>query len=177
MRYIKFLFVLVFPLFSIAQIKTVQLQAAGLTCSMCSNAINKSLRSLPNVNDVQTDLEKSTFIIRFKNADAANFDELKAKVEGAGFSVSKMQVQMEVNNLQVAPDAHTQIGGKQFHFVKVKQQQLNGNQLFTLVDKGFLPAKQFKTFEAATQMECIKTGKMAACCKGGSAGRIYHLTL
>jgi copper chaperone CopZ len=144
---------------------------------MCSNAINKALKALPNISKVETDLENNLFIVSFKNADAANFDELKNKVEGAGFSISKMQVEMNLSNLQVANDTHTKIDGKQFHFVKVKDQELTGSKLFTLVDKGFLPAKQYKIYSAATQMECIKTGVMAACCKGGTAGRIYHVTI
>ncbi len=168
---------LALPLISFSQIKNVRFQAAGLTCSMCSNAINKSLKALPNVSGVETDLENNTFIVSFKDASAASFDELKNKVESAGFSISKMQVEMNVNGLQVANDTHTKLAGKQFHFVKVKDQQLSGNQVFTIVDKGFLPAKQYKTYAAATQMECIKTGMMASCCKSGTAGRIYHVTI
>ena len=168
---------LALPFISFSQIKNVRFQAAGLTCSMCSNAINKALKALPNVSSVETDLENNTFTVAFKDASIANFDELKNKVEGAGFSINKMQVEMNVANLQVANDAHTQLAGKQFHFVKVKAQQLSGDQLFTIVDKGFLPVKQYKTYAAATQMECIKTGMMASCCKGGTAGRIYHVTI
>ena len=165
------------PVFSFSQIKNVRFQAAGLTCSMCSNSINKALKTLPNVSSVETNLETNTFTVSFKDAATANFDDLKNKVEGAGFSISKMQVQMDVNGLQVANDTHIKLAGKQFHFVKVKDQQLSGNQLFTIVDKGFLPVKQYKTYAAATQMECIKTGMMASCCKGGIAGRIYHVTI
>src|SRR5690606_24963991 len=44
-----------------AQIKQVDIQATGLTCSMCSNAINKQLLSLPEVAEVTTDLNTNTF--------------------------------------------------------------------------------------------------------------------
>jgi copper chaperone CopZ len=172
-----FLAFLALPIVSFSQIKSVRFQAAGLTCSMCSNAINKALRALPNVSNIETDLDKNLFIVSFKNPELANFDELKNKVEGAGFSINKMQVEVNVNTLQIANDTHAKVDGKQFHFVKVKDQQLSGNQIFTLVDKGFLPTKQYKVYAATTQMECIKTGVMASCCKGGSAGRIYHITI
>ena len=178
MKTIRFIFfAILFPFLATAQVNKVNLQAAGLTCSMCSNSINKSLLSLSNVSKVETDLETSTFTVYFKNSDKANFDELKNKVENAGFSITKMEVEMNVSNLQIANETHVTIGDKLFHFVKVKDQNLNGNQTFTLVDKGFLPAKAFKTYMAATKMDCIKTGMMEACCKGKTGSRIYHVTI
>ena len=45
----KQLFVIIAVLFAVsaqAQVSKVSLQASGLTCSMCSNSINKSIQSL-----------------------------------------------------------------------------------------------------------------------------------
>ena len=50
-----------------AQVTKVSLQASGLTCSMCSNAINKALKSLDFVDKVEADIKNYTFEILFKN--------------------------------------------------------------------------------------------------------------
>ena len=54
---------LLISLMSQAQVNKVTLQASGLTCSMCSNAINKALRSLDFVADVDADFKTYSFEI------------------------------------------------------------------------------------------------------------------
>ena len=49
-----------------AQIIKVSLQASGLTCSMCSNAINKSLKTIDFVDRVPADITTYSFEISFK---------------------------------------------------------------------------------------------------------------
>jgi copper chaperone CopZ len=49
-----------------AQINKVSIQASGLTCSMCSNAINKALKSIDYVDHVIANIKNSTFEIYFK---------------------------------------------------------------------------------------------------------------
>ena len=49
-----------------AQVNSVSLQASGLTCSMCSNAINKALKTLDFIQKVDADISTYTFIISFK---------------------------------------------------------------------------------------------------------------
>ena len=48
--------ILMFSLKSNAQIIKAEIRATGLTCSMCSNAINKQLKSMLEVANVETDL-------------------------------------------------------------------------------------------------------------------------
>ena len=43
--------VLMFSIKSNAQIVKAEIRATGLTCSMCSNAINKQLKALPNYEE------------------------------------------------------------------------------------------------------------------------------
>lgn len=165
---------------SFSQYRNIRLQAAGLTCSMCSNAINKSLKPLPFVDAIQTDLKNNLFIITIKDGTVPDFDLLKNKVEGAGFSVGKMTVEVDFNNLTVKNDSHTTIGGKTLHFLNVKDQQLNGWQTVQLIDKSFVVASQYKKMQRFTEMDCFKTGVAGSCCKMGDAKpgeRIYHVTI
>ena len=78
-------------LFSVAakaQITKVTIQASGLTCSMCSNSINKAIKSLSFVENVNANIKNSSFDISFKPNEVVDFDKLKKKVEDAGFLVA-----------------------------------------------------------------------------------------
>ena len=167
--------------FSFAQnFRNIELQAAGLTCSMCSNAVNKALKQIDFVESIKTDLQKNLFTITIKNGMSPDFDVIRKKVEDAGFSVGKLSVEANFNQQKIVDDAHALVGGKAFHFLNTKQQTLNGWQKIQLVDKSFLVAAQAKKWQAATAMACYKTGVAASCCTGASikAGqRIYHVTI
>jgi copper chaperone CopZ len=165
---------------SMAQFKSASLQAAGLTCAMCTKAINKSLDQLPFVKEVKPDIRNSAFDITFKEGVHVDFDALKRAVEDAGFSVAKLKVTGSFNNVKVENDAHVEVAGKTFHFLNVSNQVLNGQKSITLVDKDFVSSKEFKKYSAATQMTCVQTGKAGSCCiKDGvkENTRIYHVTI
>ncbi|RYD72735.1 MAG: copper chaperone [Sphingobacteriales bacterium] len=163
-----------------AQVTKVSLQASGLTCSMCSNSINKSLKSLDYVEKVMADIKTSTFNISFKPGANINFDQLKKKVEDAGFFVANLTATVNFNNLIIEKDEHYNVAGMNIHFLNAKGQVLNGEQAIQIVDKGYLSAKAFKKNQLYTQMECYKTGVAGHCCKkpGLTEGsRIFHVTI
>ena len=163
-----------------AQVTSVSLQASGLTCSMCSNAINKSLKTLSSVSTVEPNIKTSTFVIAFKEGSKVDFDELKKKVEDAGFFVAKLEATMNFENVAVANDGHVVVNGNTFHFLDVKDQTLNGDKTLRLLDKGFVPAKEYKRNAKLTMMECYKTGVAGNCCakEGLAAGsRIFHVSI
>jgi copper chaperone CopZ len=181
MKKIFFLFIAVsITMSSIAQFKSASLQAAGLTCAMCTKAINKSLDQLSFIKEVKPDIKNSAFAITFKEGVNVDFDALKKAVEDAGFSVAKLQVTGSFSNVSVQNDAHVKVDGKTFHFLNVQNQVLNGQKSITLVDKDFVSTKEFKKYSAATTMPCVQTGKAGSCCvKDGikENARIYHVTI
>lgn len=163
-----------------AQFKSASLQAAGLTCAMCTKAINKSLDRLSFISKVEPDIKNSAFIISFKEGADVDFDALKNAVEDAGFSVAKLKVTAAFSNVAVANDEHVQLNGKTFHFLNISNQKLSGQKSFVFVDKNFTSDKEFKKFSAATKMSCVQTGKAASCCiKDGvpQNARVYHVTI
>ncbi|MBC7933771.1 MAG: heavy-metal-associated domain-containing protein [Rhizobacter sp.] len=171
---------LLFSLLSQAQVSKVSLQASGLTCSMCSNAINKSLKSLDYVEKVMANIKTSTFDITFKPGTAVNFDQLKKKVEDAGFFVATLIATVNFNNLMIEKDEHYNVAGMNIHFLNGKGQVLNGEQAIQVVDKGYVSAKAFKKNQLYTQMECYKTGVAGSCCSKaglGTGARIFHVTI
>ncbi|MGX5817590.1 heavy-metal-associated domain-containing protein [Chitinophaga lutea] len=163
-----------------AQYKQASLQAAGLTCAMCSNATFKALKTLPFVDKIDTDLNNTTFILHFKPNAAVNFDQMKQKVEDAGFSVAKLTVTADFDKVKVENDAHINFGGQTLHFMNVQPQVLQGEKAITVIDKDFVSAKSFKQYAKQTKMPCYQTGTMASCCKpaaGAAAKRIIHVTI
>ena len=156
------------------------LQASGLTCAMCSKAVKVALEKVPFVSEVTVNIKKQEYSIVFKENSKTDFDELKKAVEDAGFSVASLKVTGSFTDVNIEKDKHIQLDGKNFHFINSNTRVLNGEQTFTIVDKDFLSAKDYKKVSAATKMECIKTGKAAECCvKDGihSDERIYHVII
>lgn len=159
---------------------TAQLQATGLTCAMCSNAINKALLALPYVESVKSEIRTSSFAIVFKPGTDVSIDGIRKAVEDAGFSVGSLRLTGNFNGLKLGEDAHVVIGKEAFHFLDIKDQVLDGEKTITVVDKGFVTARQFKKISSGHKMSCVATGKAESCCtsQGVSAGaRVYHVTI
>ncbi len=68
-----------------AQISKAEIRATGLTCSMCSNAINKQLKALPEVANITTDLNTNTFTVTLNENTSITPKTFKQSVEKAGF--------------------------------------------------------------------------------------------
>ena len=181
MKKIFFLLVVMTMVFQLhAQFTKATLQATGLTCAMCSNAINKALQKVPFVESVKSDIKNSAFSIVFKEKETVDIDVLKNAVEDAGFSIGSLQLTGIFSNLAIANDKHVQIGTEEFHFMNVNSQSLEGEKTLRVVDKSFVTAKEFKKISTATKMSCLQTGKAASCCiQDGvpSNTRIYHVTI
>ena len=126
------------------QINKVTLQASGLTCSMCSNAINKALKSLDFVSDVNADFKTYSFNMTFKPNSVVAFDLIRKKVEAAGFAVSAFYVNINFNNIPVKAGEPVVLQYKTFLFVNTKSQVLNGDKQVKIMDKGFVSAKAYK---------------------------------
>lgn len=170
----------VFSLGMNAQFSKASLQATGLTCAMCSNAINKALQKVPFVESVRSDIKNSSFSIVFKEGQDIDIDALKKAVEDAGFSVGSLKLTGNFSELKVEKDKHIKIGNENFHFLNGEGQSVNGEQVITVVDKNFITEKQFKKIAGGTKMNCVLSGKASSCCiKDGMAEgeRVYHVII
>ncbi len=127
-----------------AQVSKVTIQASGLTCSMCSNSINKSLKTIDFVQNVNPNVQTASFEITFKQGSAVDFDKLKKKVEDAGFTVASFTATVNFNNIQLKENQPVKIGDKTFYILNAKDQSLSGNKQLRIVDKGFVSAKESK---------------------------------
>lgn len=165
---------------SISQFNSANLQAAGLTCAMCSKAINKSLEKLAFVEMVTADIKTSSFDIVFKKETMVDFDAIKKAVMDAGFSVAKLKITGVFSGTPIQNEKHIQLNGKTFHFLNITSQILDGEKTLVITDRDFLSAKEFKKYSATTKMTCQQTGKAGSCCIKDGIGkdtRIFHVTI
>ena len=125
--------VLMFSMKSNAQIVKAEIRATGLTCSMCSNAINKQLKTLPEVVNVEIDLNTNTFTVTLKEGNTLSPKVFKEKVEKAGFFIGTLV-------LTAKPETITKSS-----YILVNDKPINVGEIqFQVVDKGYVTEKEYK---------------------------------
>lgn len=169
------LFLLLFAIKAAAQqITEVEMQVTGLTCSMCSQATEKSLRTLPYVDQVSPDLNKNIFVITFKKGSQVNFDQLNKKIKDAGFSIGKLDARIIFNQVKIDDDGQAIVGNSVYRFANVKNRVLNGPIKVSLIDKGFISTSAFKQKMATIKFDSYASGIGVI---NGEKIRIYHLSI
>lgn len=132
-RFIIISFALFISFNSHAQILRIEIKATGLTCSMCSNAIFKQLKSMSEVEQVKTDLNTNTFIVSIKANQLVSPLAFRKKVEDAGFFVGSFVV-------VAAPEIFQNPNYIVLEGAKKNQAELR----FQILDKGYVTDKAFK---------------------------------
>ena len=144
---IKKQLILLVMLFSIAnsysQITKAEIIATGLTCSMCSNAINKQLKAMPEVEKVMIDLNNNTFMVNFKKNAVVTPQLLKTNIEKTGFFVGSMIVTMEVDNAQKNNEGFKNESGT-YILVDAKENSVKENVRLKVINSGFVTKKEYK---------------------------------
>ena len=156
------------------QITNAEVQVNGLTCSMCSQATEKSLRTLDYITNVAPDLNKNLFVVSFKKDKPVNFDQLSKKVKDAGFAVGKLDATINFTQTKIDENGQAIVGGTIYRFVNAKNRVLNGAVKVSFIDKNFLSASAFKQKLTAIKMQSYASGTDLV---NGKKTRIYHLSI
>lgn len=122
-----------------AQVQSVELVASGLTCSMCSKAIFKSLSALDFVSDVKVDIEKSSFILAFKSSDNVKIEQIRDAVYDTGFAIETMQLTANFPSTKAMKDETVSMNGYQFKWILAAAKNISNPQKVTIVNKEILP--------------------------------------
>ena len=147
-----------------AQMIKADLQVAGLTCSMCSRSVDKSLRTLDFIDSVGIDLSHASFILFFKKNKTVDFTQIKKKVQDAGFFVASLKINYKFDNLKIESNSTFNYQNMTFYFLTTMAKTLNGTVIFRIVNKGFVSDKEYKKY--ANQLN-----------ETTSSGVIYHVVL
>ena len=145
-----------------AQFTKAELQVSGLTCSMCSKATEKSLRTLNFIGDIKADLNHNVFMITFKKDVPVNLNQISKKVEGAGFFVNNLKATFNFDNVKVNNNSFN-YGGNSYRLVNGDGKTLACRVAVTVVDKGFAPASVYKKYRTTDKAE--------------TSGRVYHISI
>jgi copper chaperone CopZ len=169
------IFMLLFALNTSAQqISTADLQVTGLTCSMCSNATQKSLKTLDFISNIKPDLNKNIFVLDFKDKAKINLDLVAKKVQDAGFSVGGLTANFNFNNLKVDDKGTAVVDGIVYQFTNVKDKTLNGPVKATVLDKNFVSGTTYKKQSSKINTDAYKNGTTIV---NGKKLRVYHLSV
>jgi len=159
---------------SAQQISTADLQVTGLTCSMCSNATQKSLETLNFISSVKPDLNKNIFVLTFKKDANINLDLVRKKVQDAGFSVGGLTASFNFNQVKIDDKGQAVVDGNVYRFVNAKSKTLNGTIKASVVDKNFISGSAFKKQATTANSDAYASGTGIV---NGKKTRIYHLVL
>lgn len=146
--HIKFLAVTLLLLISgvnsYAQTTKVEIMATGLTCSMCSNAINKQLKSYTEVDSIGTDLNTNTFTVYFKKNQSLQPKVLKNAVEKAGFFVGSMVLTAKFHTDKIEDNTTLKVDDATYNFIDIKTPVAHAEAKYRILNKGFVTQKEYK---------------------------------
>jgi copper chaperone CopZ len=131
-----------------AQFIKADLQVSGLTCSMCSKATEKSLRTLPFISDIKVDLNRNLFTITFKPGTAVDFALMGKKVQSAGFAINQLKATVNFEQLKLNNNSFN-YAGHTFYVLSADGKKPNGQEEATVIKKGLTPAATLKKYQAA----------------------------
>jgi copper chaperone CopZ len=129
---------------SYSQISKAEITAIGLTCSMCSNAINKQLKATVGVDSVSTDLNTNTFTVYFKKESKIMPRVLKEGVEKAGFFIGSLVITMPAESLKIEGDNTISVNGSTFVLLNEELKNSNRETKLKVYDKGYVTQKEHK---------------------------------
>ena len=143
-KYILLCFVLIVTMSSYAQITKAEIIATGLTCSMCSNAINKQLKSMDEVANVSTNLNTNTFTVTLKQNSTLTANTLKESVEKTGFFIGSMVLTIDLGTVKIAENEKLTKRSGTYVFVNGGDKAIEGLVKVQVLNEGFVTKKEFK---------------------------------
>ena len=164
-----------------AQFVSADVQVSGLTCSLCSRSTEMAIRELDFISDVEVDLNRALFVLRFVEGKDIDMDQIPRQVEAAGFSVSGLTARYKLAKpIKAEPHQPIQLAGKYYHLMGDDARVFEKEIALTFIDKQYVSNKTYKTYQKNNPPPCYKTGFVVPeeCPHQLPAKtRIYHITL
>lgn len=119
----------------------------GLTCSMCSRSVEKSIQQLDFIESVEMDLNTNQATVVFKDDLPIKLESISKKIEDAGFSLREFQVWVQLPQMSLENYAVHRIGNYALQFVNVEKKEVEGKMLLKLVGNEFMCRKKWKEWK------------------------------
>lgn len=159
-RFIILFILLIFHTGVFSQIQYALVGIDGLTCSACSYATEKSLRSLNFVKDIDFELNKNVAKVTFVKDINPDLNKLAQKVRDAGYSVRNIDLVVVFKSLRIHDQECYTFEDLQLNFIAVKDQVLSGETKIKLVGKGFMSKKEFVKYKDLLKSKCPESEKV-----------------
>lgn len=133
---------LLFALTSQSAIRSITVGINGLTCSMCSRTVEKSMLQLQFVDKVEMSLEATEAKILLKPQSSVSMKEIARSVKDAGFSVRFISVEFDFGDLRVGEDGSFFCQGQPFSWVGKRVMPVDKKVRLRLIDPAFIPPNE-----------------------------------
>jgi copper chaperone CopZ len=131
-----------------AQFKSAKIGIDGLTCSMCSNSVERFLKQLDFVKEVKMDLNENVAEVNFIEGKKADMNALSKKVSDAGYSVRSLHAVFLFNNQKVKEGTTFTFENNTYLFLKAEEKILDKENTLQFIGKNFVSRKEYINWEA-----------------------------
>ena len=83
----------VYPLTALATEANVTLMVDGLSCPFCAYGLEKKIKKMDGVEDMEIDLEGGKVEIRFTDREDVDLEKIEEAVRDAGFTPRSVELQ------------------------------------------------------------------------------------
>lgn len=125
-----------------ADLLSIKIGINGLTCSMCSRTVEKSLLQLPFIDRVEMNLATTEARVLVKENFVISIKEIARSVKDAGFSVRSVRMEIDLKDVQISEDGVFYTHGLQFKWLGKITLTTSGPVFLLLIDQLYLPPKE-----------------------------------
>lgn len=147
-----------------AQYVKVEVGIDGFTCSMCGMSVEKSIRRLSFVEDVQMDLNNNTAVITFRKDREISIQKIADEVYRSGFSVRSIEADYNFPATTVHDYFIVAAGNEEFHFLGTGETSINGVTTIVFLNKKLISKKEYTHWEEWIKNDVKKNGKKDNVC-------------
>ncbi|HEY3406149.1 MAG TPA: heavy metal-associated domain-containing protein [Ohtaekwangia sp.] len=130
-----------------AQFKAATMEIDGMTCSMCTYGVQRSIAKLKFIQQVNVDLNSSVASISFKPDEFVNIGEVIKSVFDAGYSVRSLKAKVNLENPVGLQSDQFLLGNSTFIILNNTDTDLKGIVDLIFVEKKFTNTDPFKKYK------------------------------
>lgn len=137
-----FAFLLITSFRATAGLTWIDVGVNGLTCSLCSRSVEKSILQLPFIDRVEMNLEDTEGRLYLKSDATVDFKQIARAVEKAGFSVRFMTATFSFDDMVISENGSFYFQDNLFQWIGYQSALVKGAIELKLLDEDYLPRRE-----------------------------------
>lgn len=130
------------PKQSFAGLKWIDVGINGLTCSLCTRSVDRSISRLEFVDSITMSLENTEGRIYVKDVAAIDLKRITKAITDAGFSTRFVRLQFDFKDIPIDKGGFFAFKGQRYQWLQYKSNPPPNGISLTLINEGFLPKKE-----------------------------------